>query len=100
MSAISIPDFPRDPRLSEAALRQALDELDAKIKTLHSRTRATVAGSPNTYEAHATALEAKRARLADQLSKARPDADGAEPNVWTQIWQDISELGDEVRKAL
>lgn len=100
MSTITIPDYPRDPRLSEAALRQALDELDAKIKTLHGRARATVAGSPNTYEAHAGALEAKRARLAEQLRKAPPSADGTEPSVWTQIRQGIAELGNEVHSAL
>ena len=101
MSALTIPDYPRDPRLSGAALRQALDELDAKIKTLHGRARATVAGSPNTYVAHAGALEAKRARLAEQLRAAPvPAADGSEPSVWTKIRQGIAELGDEVQSAL
>ncbi|WP_201980078.1 hypothetical protein [Hymenobacter rubidus] len=100
MSAINIPDYPRDPRLSAADLHQALDELDAKIKTLHSRAHATVAGSTNTYEAHATALEAKRARLAEQLRQAGSADANPEPSVWTSIRRSIAELGDEVRDAL
>ena len=46
------------PHLSAAHLRQALDELDAKIHTLRQRAHATAAGSPATYLAHADALEA------------------------------------------
>ena len=97
MSTITIPDFPRDPRLSETDLRLALDELDAKIKTLHNRAHATVAGSPNTYQAHATALEAKRRRLAEQLSQAPASPNGPEPSVWTQIRRDIETLSDNVK---
>ena len=100
MSTITIPDFPRDPRLSEKALHQALDELDAKIKTLHNRAHATVAGSPNTYQAHATALEAKRARLAEQLSQSPAPTSGPEPSVWTQIRRDIETLGDDVKAII
>ena len=97
MPTITIPDFPRDPHLSEKALHQALDELDAKIKTLHNRAHATVAGSPNTYQAHAVALEAKRARLAEQLSQAPTPASGPAPNVWTQIRRGIETLNDDVK---
>ena len=97
MSTTTIPDFPRDPRLSENDLHQALEELDAKIKTLHNRAHATVAGSPNTYQAHAVVLEAKRARLAEQLSQAPTPTAGPEPSVWTQIRQGIETLGDDVK---
>ena len=61
---MSTPVNPRAPRLSESDLRQALDELDAKIQTLHNRVQATTAGSANTYQQHADALETKRAQLA------------------------------------
>ena len=94
------PDSPRDPHLAEAPLRLALDELDAKIQTLHRRAHATAAGSPNTYEAHATALEAKRARLAEQLSEAPAPTDGPEPSVWAQIRRGIDGLRDDVRAIL
>lgn len=100
MSATTIPDFPRDPRLSETALRRALDELDAKIKTLYNRAHATVSGSPNTYHAHAVALEAKRVRLAEQLNHSPASASGPEPSVWTQIRQGIETLGDDVKAVL
>ena len=91
---------PRDPQLSAANLRLALDELDAKIKTLHNRAHATAAGSANTYEAHATALEAKRARLAAQLSQAGTPAPGTEPGPWQQLRQDIENLGHDVQALL
>ena len=100
MSTTTIPDFPRDPRLSETDLHQALAELDAKIKTLHHRAHATVAGSPNTYQAHAAALEAKRARLAEQLHQSPAPASGPEPGVWTQIRRGIENLGDDVNCEL
>lgn len=100
MSVITIPTFPRDPRLSETALRQALEELDTKIQTLHNRAHATVAGSPNTYQAHAAALEAKRARLADQLNQAAAPGAGTEPSVWSQIRRGIENLGDDVKAVL
>ncbi|WP_310393930.1 hypothetical protein [Hymenobacter sp.] len=102
MSTALPPDSaaPRDPHLSETALRQALDELDAKIRTLHNRTHATAAGSPNTYAAHAAALEAKRARLAEQLGQAPAPAGGPEPSVWEQIRRGIETLRDDVRALL
>ena len=100
MPTITIPDFPRDPRLSETDLRQALEELDTKIQTLHNRAHATVAGSPNTYQAHAVALEAKRSRLAEQLRQAPALPNGPEPSVWTQIRRDIETLGDDVKAII
>jgi hypothetical protein len=93
-------DAPRDPRLSESALRHALEELDAKIRTLHNRAHATAAGSPNTYETHAAALEAKRARLAEQLGQAPAPADGSEPSAWDQIRRGIEHLRDDVKNLL
>ena len=82
---------PHDPQLSADNLRLALNELDAKIKTLHNRAHATAAGSANTYEAHATALEAKRARLAAQL---------APPGTWQQLGLDIEKLDHDVQALL
>lgn len=91
---------PRDPQLSAANLHLALDELDAKIKTLHNRAHATAAGSANTYEAHAAALEAKRARLAAQLTQAGTPPPGSESGTWQQLRQDIETLGHDVQGLL
>ena len=91
-------DSPRDPRLSEASLRQALDELDTKIQTLHNRAHTVAAGSPNTYQPHAAALEAKRARLAEQLSQA--PTSGPEPSVWEQIRRGIETLRNDLKSIL
>ena len=99
-TAAPSPDAPRDPRLSEAALHHALDELDAKIRTLHNRAHATAAGSPNTYETHAAALEAKRARLAEQLGQAPAPATGPEPSAWDHIRRGIDSLSDDVKSLL
>ncbi|WP_210518925.1 hypothetical protein [Hymenobacter terricola] len=91
---------PRAPHLSEAQLRQALDGLDAKIKTLHNRAHATAAGSANTYQQHAEALEAKRAQLAEQLNQAPAPPEGPEPGVWKQIRHGIDSLDDDVQALL
>lgn len=93
-------DSPRDPRLSEASLRQALDELDTKIQTLHNRAHTVAAGSPNTYQPHAAALEAKRARLAEQLSQAPAPTSGPEPSVWEQIRRGIETLRNDLKSIL
>ncbi|GAB2865472.1 hypothetical protein [Hymenobacter ruber] len=99
-SPTSDASAPRDPQLSATNLRLALDELDAKIKTLHNRAHATAAGSANTYEAHAATLEAKRARLATQLAQAGTPATGSEPGPWQQLRQDIENLGHDVQALL
>ncbi len=83
------------PHLSATHLRQALDELDAKIHTLRQRAHATAAGSPATYQAHADALEAKRARLAAQLELG-PDGQ-SEPGAWASIWRGIENLREDLR---
>ncbi len=103
MSATSTPspDHQRAPRLSDADLHQALDELDAKIQTLRNRAHATAAGSPATYLNHANSLEAKRALLAEQLHNApQPAADGPEPGVWAQVWHGISLLREDLKSIL
>ncbi len=82
------------PHLSAAHLHQALDGLDAKIHTLRQRAHATAAGSPATYQAHADALEAKRARLAAQL--VGPN----EPGAWAGIWRGIEGLREDLRNIL
>ena len=81
-------------RLSETLLRRALDALDAKIKTLHNCAYATVAGSPNACEAHATALEAKRVQLAGQLAQAPT------PSGWPQIQHGTETLRHDVWELL
>ena len=99
-SPTSDASAPRDPQLSAANLRLALDELDAKIKTLHNCAHATATGSANTYEAHAAALEAKRSRLAAQLTQAGTPPAGTEPSPWQQLRQDIENLGHDVQALL
>lgn len=97
-----MPDSPTAapvPPLSAANLRQALDELDAKIRTLRQRAHATAAGSPATYGAHADALEAKRAQLAAQLAGAHTDK-AAEPGVWASIWRGIEALRADLHNIL
>ena len=93
---MSTPMHPRAPQLSESELRQALDELDAKIQTLRNRAHATAAGSPNTYQQHAEALETKRAQLAEQLGQA----DGSDAGVWAKIRSGIESLGNDVKSVL
>ena len=76
-------------------LRRAPDALDAKIKTLHNRAHAKVAGgSPNAHEAHATALEAKRVQLAGQLAQAPA------PSGWSQIQHGTETPRHDVRELL
>ena len=97
---MTTPTHPRAPHLSETELRQALDELDAKIQTLRHRAHATAAGSPSTYLQHADALETKRQQLAEQLGQFPAPASGGEPDVWTQIRRGIETLRDDVRALL
>lgn len=102
MASTPAPDRQRAPFLSARDLRQALTELDAKIKTLHQRAGATAAGSPATYEQHAASLEAKRAKLAAQLDQApaaAPEAE-AETSVWDPLQRGVAALRDEVQKLL
>ena len=87
------------PHLSATDLRQALDELDAKIHTLRQRAHATAAGSPATYQAHANTLEAKRARLAAQLGD-HTDSGSADPGAWVSIWRGIEALREDLRNIL
>ena len=95
------PENQRPPQLRGADLHQALEELDAKIQTLRNRAHATAAGSPATYSEHANSLEAKRARLAEQLHAAPAAAvDGPEPGAWSQIRYGISLLRDDLKNFL
>ncbi len=92
------PHHSPTPHLSAADLRRALDELDAKINTLRQRAHATAAGSPATYQAHANALEAKRARLAAQLADG-PDEQAGQ-GAWASIWRGIEGLREDLRNIL
>ena len=87
------------PHLSAADLYQALDELDAKIRTLRQRAHATAAGSPATYGAHADALEAKRAQLAAQLDGSRTGG-ATGPGVWASIGRGIEALRADLHNLL
>ena len=93
------PENQRPPHLTGDDLRQALEELDAKIQTLRNRAHATAAGSPATYLEHANSLEAKRARLAEQLQSA-PATEATEPGVWSQIRHGIGLLRDDLKNFL
>lgn len=106
MPSTPAPDHQRTPRapLSAAELHQALDELDAKIQTLRNRAHATAAGTTATYQQHADALEAKRARLAQQLTEAptadNNSADPNDPGVWTQIRRGVDALREDLKNLL
>ncbi|UOR03770.1 hypothetical protein MUN82_12515 [Hymenobacter aerilatus] len=103
MSSVPTPENVRVPQhLSDADLRQALEELDAKIKTLHNRAHATTAGSHATYHEHAAALEAKRAKLVAQLGPTPTGpATGAAPSEQNKsLWEEISRGIDNLRKDL
>ena len=98
---MSTPAHPRAPRLTEPELRRSLDELDAKIRTLRNRAHATAAGSPNTYQQHADALETKRGQLAEQLGQApAAPADGPEPGAGAHVRRGIDALDDGERAPL
>ena len=98
---MSTPAHPRAPRLTEPELRRSLDELDAKIRTLRNRAHATAAGSPNTYQQHADALETKRGQLAEQLSRlAAAPAAGSDPGAWVHIRRGVDALSDDVQTLL
>ena len=100
MASTPAPDPTRVPQnLSDDMLREALRELDSKIRTLHNRAHATAAGSSATYPAHAAALEAKRARLAAQLGP-EPDPTGTPPpaqSTWEEIWRGVEGLRQDLR---
>lgn len=110
-SAMSYPPAPNHMRvpehLSEAALHQALEELNSKIKTLRNRAHATTATSQHTYHQHIAALEVKRAKLAERLgpsaaagSQPAPPANPADRTTWDEIWQGIENLRDDLRNII
>lgn len=99
MSYTPHPEHMRAPQnLSDASLREALDELDAKIKILHNRAHATRADSSATYNEHAAALETKRAKLLAQLGPA-PTEGAPTParSTWEEIWHGIENLRNDLR---
>jgi hypothetical protein len=100
MSYTPNPDHMRAPsHLSENELRQALDELDSKIKMLSARANATTANSPHHYHEHIAALEVKRGQLARQLGS--PEARGEHSgSVWTEIKRGIDTLRDDISKLI
>jgi hypothetical protein len=101
MSYTPKPEHMRAPsHLSDAELRQALDELDSKIKILNARANATAAGSPHHYHEHAAALETKRAKLADQLDSVSKNGHDESGGVWTDIKRGIDTLRDDISKLL
>jgi hypothetical protein len=104
MSSIPSPEHVRVPQhLSDNDIRQALDDLDSKIKTLRNRAHATTEGAPHTYHEHIAMLEAKRNKLAEQLGPA-PAAD-AKPtdrdhSTWSEIWHGIENLRNDLRNII
>ncbi|NVO84141.1 hypothetical protein [Hymenobacter terrestris] len=109
MATVPDPDHIRVPaHLSAADLQRALDELDTKIQTLHRRAHATVAGSTATYQQHAEALEAKRARLLEKLDQATAASPtdaaaapaGSETGVWEEIRRGVENLRQDLRELL
>ncbi|QIX62830.1 hypothetical protein FY528_08170 [Hymenobacter lutimineralis] len=107
MSHTPSPQHVRVPEnLSDAHLRQALTELDEKIKTLRNRAHTTTANSPHTYHEHIAALEVKRAGLLERLGPAAADApakDSASPtdrSTWEEIWQGIENLRNDLRNII
>jgi hypothetical protein len=107
MATTPTPDHMRAPaNLSAENLHQALTELDNKIRTLHNRANATTAGSQATYQQHAVALEAKRARLLERLhqSSATPPATGPNESQTggplDEIWRGIETLRQDLRNII
>ncbi|RSK42186.1 hypothetical protein [Hymenobacter perfusus] len=112
MATTPIPDHMRVPaNLSAEALQHALTELDTKIRTLHNRANATTAGSSATYQQHAEALEAKRARLAERLhattspagtlpAAASADAPKQHESTWEEVWRGIETLRQDLRNII
>lgn len=109
MATTPTPDHMRVPAtLSAENLHQALTELDTKIKTLHNRANATTAGSQATYQQHAQALEAKRARLVERLhATTGPLPDAATPagstppeSTWDEVWRGIETLRQDLRNII
>lgn len=102
MTYVPNPDHMRAPHhLSTAELQQALDELDAKIKTLNARANTTAAGAPHHYHEHVAALEVKRRQLGEQLGAAArastPDDDRSS-GVWTDLKRGIDTLREDISK--
>ncbi|MCR5889423.1 hypothetical protein LRS06_16930 [Hymenobacter sp. J193] len=107
MSHTPSPQHMRVPEnLSDAHLRQALTELDEKIKTLRNRAHATTANSTHTYHEHIAALEVKRAKLLERLGPADAaaasgtGADHANRSTWEEIWQGVENLRNDLRNLI
>ncbi|SNR91080.1 MULTISPECIES: hypothetical protein [Hymenobacter] len=104
MSTTPSPEHVRVPEhLSADSLRQALEELDAKIQTLHNRANATTAASHNTYLQHAAALEVKRSKLAARLSESsdsKTDSSDSDRSTWGEIWHGIENLRNDLRNII
>jgi len=103
MSHTPHPENVRVPQhLSDADLRQALEELDTKIKTLRNRAQATTAGSHATYHEHAAALEAKRTKLVAQLgpAPAHGQSTDAMPTQNKSLWEEIARGIENLRADL
>ncbi|MBG8555859.1 hypothetical protein [Hymenobacter guriensis] len=106
MSHTPSPQHMRVPEnLSDAHLRQALTELDEKIKTLRNRAHTTTANSSHTYHEHIAALEVKRAKLLERLGPAdaasgTDQPDQANRSTWEEIWQGVENLRNDLRNLI
>lgn len=95
------PEHQRATRqFSAEQLRDALDELDAKLDTLRRRVRATAADSQHTYHAHIATLERKRALLTEQVNAARSQTGESDGSVWQDIRSGIDTLRQDLKKML
>ncbi|SHI95426.1 hypothetical protein SAMN02745146_2021 [Hymenobacter daecheongensis DSM 21074] len=104
MTHIPTPENVRVPQhLNEEALRQALDELNGKIKTLQNRAHATTAHSHHTYHEHIASLEAKRAKLAAMLgprAEAGTTPPARDSSAWDEIRRGIDNLREDLRNII
>ena len=88
------PENMRAPaHLSEPEIKKSLEELDSKIKTLKAKVHATTADSNHTYHEHISALEAKRALIAEKLNSPEQKTQSA----WDEIKKKIDNLGEDLR---
>jgi len=94
------PEHMRAPRnLSADQVREALEELDAKLDTLRRRARATAADSQHNYHQHIASLERKREQLQHSFTAAQ-QADGTAQSGSSSLWTELKTGIDTLRQDL
>jgi hypothetical protein len=99
------PEHQRAPQhLSADQVREALEELDAKLDTLRRRAHATAADSApiHTYHEHVASLERKRELLQEQLLRAgaAPESESGSESIWTDLKVGIETLRQDLKRLL